>query len=326
VKSEISVGCRHALRKAAFVEHRNALLRELRGRQRGETGLTAILGGEDRQHTVADQLEHVAAALVNRRNDRIEVVVKHRDHMLGGGIGDAGEAAQVAEPQHRVDAFGDAAGDPALEHAPAGVASQIGLNQIFCDAPERSGFHRECQKRHQVLQAEKVRVAKPAGRIGHPGRIDAIHVADDAIVREPIDDRRIVGHPGRAQFRKDRKFALALARKPAAQKRLTGFQQAVERTSAPAIVRDISVRATVIARRDLVLVAFPTKHAPFMNRMQRIDQHRGAGQRYARRNGALTESGNNDVSLSPANPASVTHAASLGSWISSMPAFYSTGL
>ena len=45
------------------------------------------------------------------------------------GVGDLGVAAQVAEPQNRVDPVGDAAGDAALEHAPAGVAAEIGLDQ-----------------------------------------------------------------------------------------------------------------------------------------------------------------------------------------------------
>ena len=48
-----------------------------------------------------------------------------------------GEAAQVGEPQDRLDAVGDAALDAALQHALAGVAAEIDLDQGAGDRGQR---------------------------------------------------------------------------------------------------------------------------------------------------------------------------------------------
>ena len=47
----------------------------------------------------------------------------------GAAIADPGIAAQVAEPQHRLDTVGNAAFDPAAQDAPSRVAPEIGFHQ-----------------------------------------------------------------------------------------------------------------------------------------------------------------------------------------------------
>ena len=74
------------------------------GRRARTAGVRRIIGPEDRQHAVADQLQHFAARFVDRGDDRIGVVVEQRDDLVGrGGVGDPGVAVQVGEPEHRAD-------------------------------------------------------------------------------------------------------------------------------------------------------------------------------------------------------------------------------
>ncbi len=127
----------------------------------------------------------------------------------GVGVGDPREAAQIAEPQHRVDAIGDAAHDPPAEHALAGIAAEIGFHQGAGHPRQRDGLDGKREKRHEALERGDMRIVEAARRPAHPGRIDAVHVADHALRREAIDDRDVVGHADRAQLRKHAELGLA---------------------------------------------------------------------------------------------------------------------
>ena len=63
-----------------------------------------------------------------------------------------GEAAQVGEPQHRLDAVGDAALDAAAQHALAGVVAEIDVDQRAGDLRQRRALDREPQRRRQAAQ------------------------------------------------------------------------------------------------------------------------------------------------------------------------------
>ena len=135
------------------------------GRDRGMTGRLGVIGGEDRQRTVADQLEHVAAILGDRRDHRLGIIVEQRnDFARRRAIGDAGEPAQIAVPQHGAYPFGDAAPDQPAEHPPAGIAAEIGLDQRAGDAGQRYAFDRQRQGRHQPGQRRELTVIEASGR------------------------------------------------------------------------------------------------------------------------------------------------------------------
>src|ERR1043165_7787101 len=68
VKAEIHVGDGKAVRRAALVHLGDALPRRDRRGERRIARTLAAVGVEDRERAVADQLEHVAALLVDRRN------------------------------------------------------------------------------------------------------------------------------------------------------------------------------------------------------------------------------------------------------------------
>ena len=88
---------------------------------------------EHRQHAVADQLQHLAAGVMDGVDRGLRIIVEERNDLAGlDALADRGRAAQVGEPQHRVDALGDAARDFSAQHLLGGVAPEI-------DAPKRPG-------------------------------------------------------------------------------------------------------------------------------------------------------------------------------------------
>ena len=100
---------RLALRGAALLQFADAAAGGNRRGKRRAARTSAVVGGENRQRAVADQLEHVAAVFVDRQKYRVGIFVQQRDAMFWRGVGDAGEAAQIAEPDDGVDLLGDAA-------------------------------------------------------------------------------------------------------------------------------------------------------------------------------------------------------------------------
>ena len=122
-----------ALRRAFSAFSRRRRLAS--ARKRATAGVGRIVRLEDRQHAVADQFQHIAARLVDRRDDRIGIVVEEGDDLVRrGGVGDGRVAAQIGEPQHGVDAIGHAARDAAAEHALARIVPEIDLDQGSGDA------------------------------------------------------------------------------------------------------------------------------------------------------------------------------------------------
>ena len=56
-----------------------------------------------------------------------------------------------------------------------------------------------------------------------------------------------------------------------------GFHQAIEWTSEPTLLRLAFARGAIFAQRDLA-VGLPAEEVPLVERMQRVDQYRGARQ------------------------------------------------
>jgi hypothetical protein len=75
-------------------------------------------------------------------------------------VGDGGVAAQVREPQRRLDAVGNAALDAAFEHAPAGVAAEIDLDQSIGDLSQRRALDGQMQHRHEAAQGGDIVVVE----------------------------------------------------------------------------------------------------------------------------------------------------------------------
>ena len=166
-----------------------------------------VLAGEDREHAIADQLQHVAAGLMDRVDRGLGIIVeKGNDLVRADAFRNLGRAAQIGEPQHRIDALGDAAGDAPAQHLLGGVAAEI-------DAPERARdidllrrFDRKRQRRHQIAQRFQFAVGEAALAAGREIRVEAIHLAERAGVAEAMDEAKEMPVPLVDEVGHHRKF------------------------------------------------------------------------------------------------------------------------
>jgi hypothetical protein len=69
----------------------------------------AVFSREDRKGAIADELEYITAMLIDCRDDHIRIIIQQRQHLFRRRIGDAGETAQIAEPNDGIDLLGNAA-------------------------------------------------------------------------------------------------------------------------------------------------------------------------------------------------------------------------
>ena len=133
-------------------------------------------------------------------------------------------------------------------------------------------------------------LAKTVGARRDPGRVDAVHLADDARRTEAMNESDVVGLPLRFHLAKDREVLRVAGADPAAQLAVSGLYQVVERAALP-IGRGLAdIRRPVFDdRRLLDAVGSPTKRAAFVDRMQRVDQKRGTRKRDACAAAAVAE-------------------------------------
>ena len=109
--------------------------------QRRLAGLGRRAGDrENRQHAVADELQHLAPEGVHRPGDAVEPGVEGGDHRRGlRRLGQRGEVAQIGTEQCRADGLPGAAAHRAGLH-PGGTASaEIGLEQCCQRRPRDEG-------------------------------------------------------------------------------------------------------------------------------------------------------------------------------------------
>ncbi len=282
-----------ALGRAAAVQLLDALGRGGGGGNRRAAGRGAVLRAEDREHAIADQLEDVAAAGVDRRDHGVGVVVQERDDLLGcGRIGDRRVASQVAEPQRCVDPVRHTARDPAAQHHAPGVPAEVGLDQGFGDAAERGAFHRQRQERRQPLQRGHFAVAETFGPVGGPGRIDAVHLADDALGCEPVHHHDHLGRAFHLLRFEEGGARLRLGTDAVSAQLLAALDQPIKRRCAPIRGRFALVRAAVFDELRLpILGLVPADRAALVDRVQRVDDHEAGRERQTGGDRTLAETG-----------------------------------
>ena len=141
------------------------------GAQRRVAGVGRRAGHrEDRQHAVADELQHLAAEGMHRPGDPVEPGVEGGDHRRGRRrLGERGEAAQIGIEQRGADGLAGAA------------AQRAGLDPRGA-APAEIGFEQRGQRRPRGERGERRRdeargLAQPAGLGGseRPGAGPAQH-------------------------------------------------------------------------------------------------------------------------------------------------------
>ncbi len=263
---------------AAGVERAHVAPEAMLGGERGASCHRHVLVGEHRQHAVADQLQHLAAGLMDGVDRGLRVVVEERDDLVGlDALADRGRAAQIGKPQHRVDALGDAARDPSAQHLFGGVAAEIDPAQRLGDIGLRRGLDRKPQHRHQVAQRRQALRAKALVAPGRPVGIDAVHLPHGAGLTELVhighemlvtflgeiaDNSEVVGI---AIGEVDRQFLMAV------------FEHVVENRTPPRLRGFALVGRAVFEHVALVgLGVVPAKAAALENRMQRVDEDQAA--------------------------------------------------
>src|SRR6185369_3839680 len=82
MQTNIHIGGRQRLSCTPRAQRLHLLACFNRGRKRGCTGMRTIFGCEDRQDAIANQLEHVPALRVDRRNDDVGIIVQQRNDLL----------------------------------------------------------------------------------------------------------------------------------------------------------------------------------------------------------------------------------------------------
>ena len=147
------------------IERGHVLPETMLGAQRGAPGGRHVIAGEHRQHAVADQLEHVAASIVDGVDRGLRVVVEKRDDLVGrDAFADRGRAAQIGKPQHGIDPLGDAARYPPAQDLLGGVAPEIDPAQRSGDLHLGGRLDRQPQHRHEIAQRRQARSSKPSAR------------------------------------------------------------------------------------------------------------------------------------------------------------------
>src|SRR6476620_1152965 len=106
----------------------------------------------------------------------------------GAVVGDLRVTAQVRVPDHRLDAVGHAARDAAAQHAAARIVPEIYVDDRPRDAHERYALDAEREQRNQSPQRGKLRFREAIAAGRGPGRVDAIHLADDARRPEAVNE------------------------------------------------------------------------------------------------------------------------------------------
>src|SRR5712692_7364038 len=103
------------------------------GLQRRPATCAEIVGlrRENRQHTVADEFENLAAGALDRPDHALEPLVQDLDERgERQRVGHPGEAAQIAVPDRGMDGLAVAAPDLATDDVLAGAAPDIGVDDV----------------------------------------------------------------------------------------------------------------------------------------------------------------------------------------------------
>ena len=266
------------------------------GPQRGAPGPRHVGIGEHRQHAVANQLEHVAAGVMDGIDGGLGVIVEKRNDLVGSdGFADRGRAAQVGKPQHGADALGDAARDAAAQHLLGRVTPEIDPAERARDLDLGCGFDRQSQHRHQVAQRRQALLSKAGGPPGRPVGIDTVHLPDGSGLAEPVYEADEVPVPARGEIGDHREVERWIG-KIEPQFVMAAFEHVIKRGAAP-VQRGVALAGRPVFEA-VALVGFgvvPAESAALENRVQRIDEDDAARQLEALRAAALAEAANQIV-------------------------------
>jgi hypothetical protein len=99
-------------------------------------------GIEDRQHRVADELQHLATLRRHRRHDAIEIAIEHANEGLFVQFdGHSGGAAQIAQHDRRVHADDIATPDLSVENALCRKRADVDPQQLLPRALQALDLH-----------------------------------------------------------------------------------------------------------------------------------------------------------------------------------------
>src|SRR5437764_4206998 len=118
-----------------------------------------------------------------------------------------------------------------------------------------------------------MRVVEALRTIGRPGGIDAIHLADYAMRREPGDQHQIVGHPFVVQRYNAWEFRRLARGQVYSPLGAAAFEQIKKWAATPIFGRLTLARRSVFDQLGTALVALaaPARDTAFMHRMQSVD-------------------------------------------------------
>ena len=92
-------------------------------------GIVVAGNGENRQQSIAHELEHLTAVIEDRGNLAAEIAIKNVDHGLWRRLlGKLGKSAHVRKPNRGADHLNIPAPDFARENPLSGLVSDVGVN------------------------------------------------------------------------------------------------------------------------------------------------------------------------------------------------------
>ena len=277
---------------ALGIERRDVLAELMLRAQRIALGFHHVVGSEHGENAVADQFQHVPAGLVNRVDGRFGIIVEEGDDLVRANrLADPRRIAKVGEPQHRLDALGDAARDPATQHLLRGVTAEIDTAKGACDLHLRDGLQGQAEQGDEFAQRRHLVFAETSFAARRPVRIDAVHVSHGALFAEPVQEHGAMPVAIVAQVLDHvEPFADGRIEQVETHLAVPLFQHVEEHRATPGFRRIARGRRAIF--EHLAFIArpvAPAKTAPFEQRMQRVEKHLPARQLDPHGEAALAE-------------------------------------
>jgi hypothetical protein len=301
MQADIGRSGRPAIAGAAGVERGHVASETMLGPKGGSPGGGHVGVGELRQHAVADQLQDVAALVMDGVDRGLRIIVEERNDLVGpNAFADRGRTAQVGKPQHRADALGDAARDPSAQHLLGSILPEIDPAQRAGDVDLSGGFDGEPQRRHQIAQRRLPLLVKAVGAPRHPVGIEAVHLAERAGFAEAVHERDKMPMPLGGELVDQRKIKRGAIGELHLELLDAAFEHVIENGAAPVLGGFAFAGRAVFEHVAFVgLGIVPAKSTALENRMQGIDENAGARQIEAARAAALAEAADQIVLRQP---------------------------
>ena len=120
----------------------------------------------------------------------LRVIVEKRNDLAGRHVfADRGRAAQIREPQHRVDALGDAARDASAQHLLGSIPPEIDPSLVSARfPPARADLIASPSTGTSSRSADKALLTEPVRAPRQPVGIEAVHLPDGSGFAEPVHE------------------------------------------------------------------------------------------------------------------------------------------